>query len=152
MGEIQRIEEQLKRAYQGGAWHGPALLELLAGVTAAQAAARPLPAAHSIWEITLHVAAWKSVVARRVKGEAVKEVPAEVDWPPVRAVGEADWLAALARLRAAHRELCDALRSLDEAGLDEPPYPGASARYVQLHGAIQHDLYHAGQIALLKKA
>jgi len=152
MGEIQRIEEQARRAFEGGAWHGPAVLELLAGVTAAQAAARPVPAAHSIWEIALHVATWKSVVARRVKGEVVKDVPTEVDWPPVRAIGEAEWVATLHRLREAHRELRDALLSLQESQLDERPYPEASPRYVQLHGAVQHDLYHAGQIALLKKS
>jgi uncharacterized damage-inducible protein DinB len=152
MGEIQRIEEQARRAFEGGAWHGPAVLELLAGVTAAQAAARPLAAAHSIWEVTLHIATWKSIVARRVKGEVVKDVATEVDWPPVTAIGEAEWLETLNRLRTAHQDLRATLRSLDEAQLDERPYPEASPRHVQLHGAIQHDLYHAGQIALLKKA
>jgi uncharacterized damage-inducible protein DinB len=152
MGEIQRIEEQLQRAFEGGAWHGPGVLELLAGVTGPQAAARPVAAAHSIWEITLHVATWKSVVARRVKGEVVKDVPPELDWPPVTAIGEKDWLDALGRLRAAHRDLRAALLALEDSQLDERPYPEASIRYVQLHGVIQHDLYHAGQIALLKKA
>jgi hypothetical protein len=57
----------------------------------------------------------------------------------------------LSRLRAAHQELRAAVLSLQGAQLDERPYPEASPRYVQLHGAIQHDLYHAGQIALLKK-
>jgi len=151
MGEIQRIEDQLKRSFEGGAWHGPGVLEVLAGVTAQQAAARPIPAAHSIWEITLHIATWKSVVARRVRGEVVTQVPDDVDWPPVEATDEARWTAALEHLRSAHGELREALAALREEQLDERPYPEASSRYIQLHGAIQHDLYHAGQIAVLKK-
>ena len=82
----------------------------------------------------------------------VKDVATEVDWPPVTAIGEAEWLETLNRLRTAHQDLRATLRSLDEAQLDERPCPEASPRHVQLHGAIQHDLYHAGQIALLKKA
>lgn len=152
MGEIRRIEDQLKRSFEGGAWHGPAALEVLEGVTAKQAAARPISAAHTIWEITLHMATWKSVVARRVSGEVVSQVPDDVDWPKMAPASEPEWVAARERLRAAHAQLVQALKSLRDEQLDEAPYPEASTRYVQLHGAIQHDLYHAGQIAVLKKA
>ena len=152
MGEIRRIEDQLKRSFEGGAWHGPAALEVLEGVTAKQAAARPISAAHTIWEITLHMATWKSVVARRVSGEVVSQVPDDVDWPKMAPASEPEWVAARERLHAAHAQLLQALKSLRDEQLDEPPYPEASTRYVQLHGAIQHDLYHAGQIAVLKKA
>ena len=55
MTEIERIEDQLKRSLEGEAWHGPALEELLADVRAEQAAAKPVPPAHSIWEIVLHI-------------------------------------------------------------------------------------------------
>jgi uncharacterized damage-inducible protein DinB len=151
MGEIQRIQDQLKRSFEGPSWHGPSVREVLEGVTAEQAVARPIAGAHSIWEITLHMATWKSVVARRVRGEVVGQVPDDVDWPKA-GEGAQEWSAARQRLQSAHAELVEVLAALDEARLDEPPYPKASSRYVQLHGVIQHDLYHAGQIAVLKKA
>jgi hypothetical protein len=69
MSEIQRIEDQLRRAFEGHAWHGPAVRELLADVTAAKAAGRPLPSAHSIWEIVLHMATWERVVRRRCRAK-----------------------------------------------------------------------------------
>ncbi|MBI3696187.1 MAG: DinB family protein, partial [Acidobacteria bacterium] len=94
MSEIQRIEDQLKRALQGEAWHGPSILELLAGVTATQAGAKPLPGAHSIWEIVLHITAWVDAARRRVEGEEAK-LSAEQDWPPVRETTERAWEAAL---------------------------------------------------------
>ncbi len=150
MGELRRVEEQLRRSYEGGAWHGPAVTEILAGITPQQAAARPIAGAHTIGEIVLHMAAWKSVVARRIAGEIVSQVPDDVDWPPFTTSDEA-WRAAEHRLAAAHDQLLRARRGLSEADLDLPPYDKASTRYVQLHGIIQHDLYHAGQIAVLKK-
>src|SRR5262245_34313238 len=151
MSEIQRIEDQLKRSFETGAWHGPAVLELLEDVSATQAAARPIAAGHSIWEIVLHMTTWKSVVARRVSGEVVNQVPDDVDWPPAKPGGETEWAAARQGLQSAHAQLLQALRALREDQLDQPPYAKASSRYVQLHGIIQHDLYHGGQIAVLKK-
>jgi uncharacterized damage-inducible protein DinB len=150
MGEIQRIREQLDRSFRGPAWHGPSVHEVLEGVTAAQATARPLGHAHSIGEIVLHMATWKSVVARRVSGEVVGNIPDDEDWPKAGG-GESEWTAAKGRLESAHASLVAALGRLSDEQLDQPPYKDASTRYVQLHGVIQHDLYHAGQIAVLKK-
>lgn len=148
--EVTRIEDQLKRAFEGDAWHGPALQEVLQGVTAVQAAARSLAGAHSIWEIVLHVAAWEDVVRRRIGGEPVSLSDAE-DWPAVRDTGDAAWSAALERLRSGHMALRRAVAKLSDARLKEE-VPGASYTFYHLvHGLIQHDLYHAGQIALLKK-
>ena len=151
MKELERIRDQFERSFKGPSWHGPAVLELLDGITAAQASARPIAGAHSIWEITQHMATWKSVVARRVRGEVVGNIPDDEDWPPA-GQGAGEWAAARQRLEAAHADLVVALGSLREEQLDEPPYKDASKRYIQLHGAIQHDLYHAGQIAVLKKS
>ena len=151
MREIDRIQDQLQRAFQGDAWHGASLMELLADVDAKRAAAKPLARAHSIWEITLHIAAWEDVARRRTLGEAV-ELTDEQDWPPVRDTSEAAWGAALARLRNGHEELRRTLAGLDDAKLIDG-VPGRDYTvYVLLHGVIQHDLYHAGQIALLMKA
>lgn len=151
MREIERIRGQIHRAFEGEAWHGPSLREALEGVTAQQAAARSIPNAHSIWELVLHLAAWEDVVRRRMGGEQVVEPP-EGDWPAVRDTDEAAWQAAREHLQARHRALLETVSSLDEATLDEKPYEGTVSRYVGLHGIAEHTAYHAGQIALLKKA
>jgi len=152
MSEIQRIEDQLRRAFEGNAWHGPAVRELLADVTAAQAAGRPLPNAHSIWEIVLHMATWERVVYRRLQGETVVNLPMEQDWPPVRDSSEAAWHQAVRDLEQANHDLRAAIAQLTEARLADMAPGKDHSVYVMLHGIIQHDLYHAGQIAVLKKA
>ena len=149
MKETDRIADMLRRAYEGEAWHGPALRELLEGVSAAQAAARRLPSAHSIWEIVLHIAAWEDIVRRRIGGEKV-EVTAEMDWPPVADTSEAAWSRALATLEKSNRTLREAITWFESLRLGEKPDDRTSI-YTLMHGAIQHDLYHAGQIALLRK-
>lgn len=151
MDEIARIRDQLLRAYRGEAWHGPSLREALAGVSAEMAAARPLEGAHGIWELVLHVAGWMEVVERRLAGEEAPE-PARGDWPAVERVDEAAWGEALETLDRAHRELLEALSRVDARRLDEPVLPeSGTSVYCTLHGVIQHNLYHAGQIALLKR-
>ena len=151
MSEVERIDDQLRRAFEGEAWHGPAVQELLRDVTPEQAARRPIPAAHSIWELVLHMNTWMDVVHRRLGGDPATEVPPAVDFPPVPDSGPAAWRATLDRLSEAQAGLRQALRGIRDDQLDEPPAPGVSTRYRLLHGVIQHDLYHAGQIAILKK-
>ncbi len=152
MREVERIADQLKRAHEGGAWHGPAIDELLRGVTAGQAAARPVEGAHSIWEIVLHIEAWERAVLRRLRGDSAQIFNTEEDWSSVDAGDEEGWRDALGRLAATGAALREAVVELEDSQLDEPIYPEMSSRYVTLHGVVQHTLYHAGQIALLKKA
>ena len=94
---------------------------------------------------------WKNVVHRRLGGDPATEVPPEMDFPPVTDTGAAAWRATLDRLSEAQARLQQALRGIRDGQLDEPPAQGVSTRYRLLHGVIQHDLYHAGQIAILKK-
>jgi uncharacterized damage-inducible protein DinB len=151
MSEVQTIIDQLRRAFEKEAWHGPSVSGLLSDVTATQAVTRPLAAAHNIWEIVLHIAAWESVVRRRLAGEPVSDLPDEEDWPPVREASEAAWRKTLRDLERGHRQLQEAVESLHDDRLEEiVPGKGYSV-YVMLHGVVQHDLYHAGQIAMLKK-
>lgn len=150
MGEIMRIMDQLKRAFEGPAWSGPSVLEALEGVSAARAANRPIRGAHSIWELTLHIAVWEDVVRRRALGETVHPTDAE-DFPAAEVTTERAWADAIAALAAGHRALRDVVAAFDERKLEQPLTPGGPSAYIQFHGAIQHDLYHAGQIAVLKK-
>ncbi len=154
MSESSRIADQLRRAFDGDAWHGDSVLEILNGVTAAQAAARPITHAHSIWELVLHIAAWDGAVLRRLGGVAVELSDAE-NFPPVKDTSEAAWRKALAEVRRVHQDLVSAVLVLPDSRLDDmvPGKQGAHYTfYYMLHGVAQHELYHAGQIALLKKA
>lgn len=154
MSEATRIADQLRRAFDGDAWHGDSLFEILEGVTAAQAAARPIAGAHTIWELVLHIAAWDGAALRRLGGGSVELADAE-NFPPVLEVSDAAWHAATARLRNTHQDLVAAVVDLPESRLFEmvPGKHGAHYTfYYMLHGVVQHALYHAGQIALLKKA
>ena len=151
MSEIQRIHDQLNRALQGEAWHGPSILELLADVTPARAAAKPLAGAHSIWEIVLHITAWVDAARQRVEGGEAK-LTAEQDWPAVRKTGEAAWKAAVEGLKNAHQSLQETILRLEDSRLKDRVPGQQYSVYFLLHGVVQHDLYHAGQIAILKKA
>ncbi len=153
MTEIERILDQLKRAYEGNAWHGPSVIEALAGVNAEQAHARPLANAHSIWELVHHIAVWENVGRRRLSGDRAQvEISSPEDWPPADDKSDGAWEQAKAALDRGHQALVQAIANLAESRLDEPIFEGMSTVYVTLHGVIQHDLYHAGQIAMLKKA
>ena len=153
MSEIERILDQLQRAYAGNAWHGPSVREVLNGVTAVQAHARPLQDAHSIWELVQHIAVWEDVGRRRLTGDRAQiAISSPEDWPPPEDTSEEAWERAKTALDRGHQALVEAIKRTPESRLDEPIFEGMSTVYVTLHGVIQHDLYHAGQIAMLKKA
>jgi uncharacterized damage-inducible protein DinB len=150
--ETLRIADQLDRAINGRAWHGSSVMQLLKGVSATQAAAHPIPNAHSIAEIVAHAAAWLEIVRRRVEGTAPKRISPRMNWPAVGS-GAEEWRATMERLRRAAADLRATIESLEDAGLDRT-LPGVNdtwSTFASLHGVVQHTLYHAGQIALLKK-
>lgn len=151
MKETERIREQLERAFEGGAWHGPGVLEILENVTASQAAVKPIVGAHSIWELVLHIKAWEDACRRRLSGDRA-ELSDEEDWPQVDETSDEAWESTLTALRENHKKFSEAIASVNESRLDEPILEGMKTVYATLHGAVQHDLYHAGQIAILKKA
>jgi uncharacterized damage-inducible protein DinB len=151
--EPARLADQIRRAFDGDAWHGDSVLELLNGVNAATAAAHPIPNAHSIWELVLHVMAWDDAVRRRTGGAAVT-LSDEENFPAVRDTSEAAWRKALDHVTQEHNELVNAVKAFPEARLSEK-VPGKTQDYYTFYymfsGIVQHELYHAGQIALLKK-
>jgi uncharacterized damage-inducible protein DinB len=158
MSEVDRIIDELQREFSGDPWHGSPLLQILDGLSADQAAAHPVQGAHSIWELVLHITAWKGEVRRRLSGAPAGE-PEEGDWPAVGDTAPERWWRALEGLRGAHERLIAAIRELPEDTLFEPtndprnrPLGAGVSYYVLLHGIVQHDVYHSGQIALLKRA
>jgi len=153
MSETSRLADQIRRAFEGEAWHGDSVLELLTGVTAAQAAAKPIPNAHSIWELLLHVAAWDGAVLRRTAGAAVT-LSDEENFPSVKDTSQAAWTKTKDAVKQTHDDLVKAVPAFPDSRLKEQ-VPGKTTSYYNFYymfsGIVQHELYHAGQIALLKK-
>ena len=154
MKESERIAVQLEHSLNGDARHGASLLELLHGVTPVQATAKPIKGWHSIWELVNHAIVWQDVARKRLEGESARfEIGGPEDWPPAtRPATAATWRASIKRLRASTAKLAAAIRKVADAQLDKPVRKNMSARYQTLHGVVQHNLYHAGQIAAVKRA
>jgi uncharacterized damage-inducible protein DinB len=150
VSELDFIADQLKAAFDGEAWHGPALMEILDGVDPVTAAAHPIPAAHSIWELVLHIATWERVIACRIQGEEL--MPSDDENFPLRQATDSAWQGAVEMLRKTHTELIQLVSAMKETQLnDRVPGKDYDLRFM-LTGAVQHAAYHGGQIALLKKA
>jgi len=150
--EVDRLVDQLRRALEGEAWHGPSVLESLAGVTAEQAASHPIAGAHSIWELVLHLSSDYDLVLRRLAGDGHPLTAAE-DWPACPAPSEESWQRTVRELEARSETLRQAVRDFPADRLDDPLVPGVPyTAYTQFIGVTQHNLYHAGQISLLKRA
>ena len=151
MEEMSRIADQLKRAYEGQAWHGPSLKEVLNGVTAEIAVKKPLPASHCIWELVRHIGVWEGAARRRISGDPAP-IPDELDWSAVTDKSVEAWANELAELERGHMQLREAISKLTDADLSKNAEGQQYSIYFLLHGVIQHDLYHAGQIAILKRS
>jgi uncharacterized damage-inducible protein DinB len=153
-----QLSNHIKRAVAGPMWHGPSLDELLATVSSDQAAARPIPGAHSIWEIVLHVTAWAEIALARLHGQRTGDPAPDEDWPPVPGSdpgtdpAAANWHAALERLRESHRALATDTRRLEPSAFDDKVAGADYSVSNLLHGVIEHGTYHGGQIAVLKRA
>lgn len=146
-----RLADQLERGFRGGAWHGPALMELLAGLGVEGARWRPAPASHSIADLVGHLTYWLEDTHRQISGAPRPSVGAEADWAAGAPASEADWQAACAALEAAHAGLRAAVLDLAEGRLDEARSGSDTTIRGLLQGTLQHNAYHAGQIALLRK-
>ena len=151
--ECLRIADQLNRAFTGDAWHGPPLRELLNGITAEQARGRPLPSAHTIWELAVHIDLYVDAAFEAVQGTPMPRwFGTGQDWPQVNATGEADWEETTDQLFRNAERLGRAIQKLQDKSLQET-VPGRDYDFYYLfHGIVQHSLYHGGQIAMLRKA
>jgi len=158
MDEIERIADQLERVFDGDPWYGPSTMEVLRGVSADDAAHRPIPQAHTIWEIALHLASWNREVARRLATGAARE-PQDGDWPPMPEASPENWRWAVDTVEASYRALIEEVRRFPATRLDEvmgderdPPLGTGVSFYVHLHGIVQHCVAHTAQMSLLRKA
>jgi uncharacterized damage-inducible protein DinB len=151
VSEGKFIADQLHRAFYGPAWHGPALVELLEDVSAVKAASKPLRNVHSIWELVLHISAWDGAMLRRLGGEKA-QLKADKNFPRVPAPTETAWRDTIASVKRTHDTLVRTVAQLSDTRLlDRVPGKRYNFHHM-LHGVAQHELYHAGQIAILKKA
>jgi hypothetical protein len=158
LGNLERTEDAVKtrelilklfdEAYEKKTWHGPNLKQAIRGVSAKQAAFRPGVGRHNIWEETVHAAYWKYVVRRRIEGGKRGSFALKgsnfFPRPEKGQAGEAAWRADKELLEREHR----ALRATIEKILDKP----REARFMRhIYGVALHDVYHAGQIRLLRR-
>jgi uncharacterized damage-inducible protein DinB len=150
MLEVERIVQQMRQAFGGPAWHGPSLLEVLQDVDAMTAAGKPITGAHSIWELVLHLTATQDVILRRIGGESAGKAEEEF-WPPAPAPSAGAWQSLLDLLKRQEEALTAAVVAFPDGRLDTPLTPEGTSAYNNFHGHAQHTIYHAGQIALLKK-
>lgn len=148
---MQALLTEVERSVVGGAWHGPSLTEAIAGLTARQAAARPIAGAHSIWELVVHATGWIHEVVQRFAGE-VHEDPVQGDWPAPAEPTADNWSAVQDALVAALVALRFELAAFPAERLDEAIAAGRPDTFRQnLSGLAQHNSYHAGQIVMLRK-
>lgn len=148
--ETGRIADQLRRAFYGEAWHGPAVMELLEDVKAATAASKPLQNVHSIWELVLHTEAWDGAGLVRLSGK-VCQLKGTDNFPVAPKATEAAWKKAIASAKRTHDRLVTTVAALPDSRLRDRVPGKRYDFYHLLHGIAQHELYHAGQIAILKK-
>lgn len=150
---ISLLVRLLDQSFHGPAWHGPALLGALRGVGPEEAAWRPQPERHNVWELAVHAAYWKYRVYRRLTDEPPRSFGLEGSnffARPEEPTAEA-WASDLDLLRQWHDRLRGAVESFDADHLAD--HPGRSEHTFGEHitGAAAHDVYHAGQIRLLEK-
>jgi|SRR5579871_236004 len=151
--ESHRIANQIRQALTGDPWHGSPLRDLLEGVTAEQAFAWPVAAAHTIWELVLHLDAWVNAAFDAIAGVPMpKLVGTPGDWPVATDDSPEAWGAAVDRLFQNGERFAVGIEQLDDARLREI-VPGRQYDFYHLgHGIVQHFAYHGGQIGLLRKA
>ena len=148
---ILQLLAALDEGFNSRAWHGPTLRGSLRGLTAAEALWRPAPGRHNIWEIVVHAAYWKSVVRRSITGEKRGSFPLKgSNWFPRDRADAALWRDDLRLLADQHRELRGAIETIQPARLDLVARKRFTVAAL-IRGIAAHDLYHAGQIQLLKR-
>ncbi len=151
--EIAILLQIIDESYNKRAWHGTNLRGSIRGVTVEQASWRPSPSRHNIWEVVVHCTYWKYIVRRRILGEKKGSFPVKgSNWfkRPVDRTNEA-WRADILLLEKTHQSLRNAIAGLKSFDLKKKPFGSTWTNLQTISGIASHDLYHAGQIQLLKR-
>ena len=146
--EVERISQLLERTYQGDAWHGPSVQTVLSDLSSTQALHR-IGDSHNAVEIVRHMTAWRNFVIQRLAGNDTYELTEAANWSTVSSLSEAEWQHTLDELDRSQRGLLAALHQQKEEQLTKLVAHRSYSYYVLLHGIIQHDTYHLGQVRLL---
>ena len=150
--QVKRLRPCFRKTITGGPWYGPGVAQLLRNVRAADAVAKPIPGSHSIWELVLHMIAWKAGPLRWIHGSR-KSVSKAENFPKIKDTSERAWKAAVADLKATQKAWDAMLAGATDETMDDPASPSRKFTRADLYlGVLQHDTYHAGQIAMLKRA
>lgn len=150
MKETERITRLYESAYNGSPWIDISLVPVLEKIDAAQASKKIARGWNSIWEIVNHIISWRNNVLKRIQGEIIK-TPANNYFVPVKDTSDTAWQETLEKLAASQQAWIAALKKFDEKNF-EKIYPNNNLTYYEhIHGIIQHDIYHLGQIVLLTK-
>jgi hypothetical protein len=151
--ECIRISDQLRRALTGEPWHGTPCSELLSGITAERALAHPLPKVHSVWELVLHMDAWTSAAGDAAMGAPMAKLfRTGRDWPTPADTSAAAWQGAVGHFLLVGERLAEAIAQFPDPRLREVVPGRKYTFYFLFHGIVQHNIYHAGQIAVLRKS
>jgi uncharacterized damage-inducible protein DinB len=149
--KAERLADQLRRTIEGDPWHGPSWNDTLQTVSAEQALWRPPGEAHTIWEIAAHVAFWHDELLPVVGGEPYRNVSETEQWPASDDTSEEAWAALLMSIESSNEALADAVAELTDAQLALPMENRDYDLEFLIQGLVQHNAYHAGQVALLKR-
>ena len=149
MNEIDRIASLMEQIFEGDPYYGPSVMGTLEGVTAVLAVKKPPGSAHSIWELVSHLTAEINYAHEVINGTAGPWIEGETTWPAITDNSETAWQSALKELKNANRELVRIVKQLDDSILDQQPAQVRGPYYLMLHGSMQHNIFHSGQISLL---
>jgi uncharacterized damage-inducible protein DinB len=143
--EMERIVRQLEKTFQGHPWHGPSITQTLEGLTELQSQQR-IGKGHSILELVLHMIAWRTFVCERLEGNDVADVSEELNFPIT-----GQWPQAWQQLQQSQQRLLTNVKNFLIEKLDELVPNRRYTYYTMLHGVLQHDIYHLGQIIYILK-
>ena len=149
MTALERLLSDYDNALSGDAWYADSVWTLISTISPEVAAWRPAPEAHTIWELLEHMMYWESVVRERMTAPVT--FSEERNFPKMPEPTDGNWNALLERFRESNGRYRDALQQLDPARLDSITAGGKKTFYADAQGLIQHHIYHAGQIAMLKR-
>jgi hypothetical protein len=150
---IELLLEIMDQAFDQRGWHGTTLRGSLRGVTSDQALWRPAPGRHNVWELAIHAAYWKYAVRRRLAGGATGSFERKPsNWPGIPNPPDAKaWKKDIALLETEHARLREVVSGLAAADLERRSPKGVWSYAEEIHGVAAHDLYHTGQIQLIKR-